>query len=40
MSERTQPLAFDNVWKQLSMGIEHIYQLQPMTNPSFMKLYT
>ena len=40
MSQRTQVLLFADVWKEISEGTKHIYQLQSMTAAAWMKLFT
>jgi hypothetical protein len=39
MSKKPQILKFTDVWSEVLEGIEHIYQLKPMTHPAWMKIF-
>jgi hypothetical protein len=40
MSKNNQILIFPDLWEEVLEGIEHIYQLKPMTTATWMKLFT
>jgi hypothetical protein len=40
MAANNRNLAFDDVWRKLLEGIEHIYQFHEMTPAAWMQLYT